>query len=64
MQIVRTFCVTINTELGRDKYTQTVLKRGKLVHWQKCNDMNQKRNTRAEQKKTYKSHSIEESGGL
>jgi hypothetical protein len=34
-------------ELGLDKCK----KRGKLVHWQKCNDMYQHRNTRAEQEK-------------
>ena len=38
-------------ELGRDNCTQIVLKRGKLVHWQKCNDIYQQRNTRAEQEK-------------
>ena len=35
MQIVRTFFVIINMELGFDKCTtKIVLKRGKLVHWQ------------------------------
>jgi hypothetical protein len=47
VQIVRTFFVIINMELGHNKCK----KRGKLVHWQKYSDMYRQRNTRAEQEK-------------
>jgi hypothetical protein len=41
-------------ELGRDNCIRIVLKREKLVHWQKRNGIYQQRNTKGEQEKTYK----------
>ena len=51
-------------ELGIDKCTKIVLKRGKLVDRQKCDDLRQLRNTRAEQERTCKCPSTEEREAL